>query len=153
MAKENASHYPPVNFYFKVIFQGAGIKGETSFQEVTGLNANLGVEEVKEGGVLGYTHKLPTTVSYTNLQLKRGLIPNSGVQKWIEAAINDFQFTPITVSIQLLNEDDKPLMTWVANNCWPVKWEISRFNSQNQELLIESLEIAYNSLEVKSGMQ
>lgn len=151
MAKGKTPYYPPVNFFFRVIFHGAGIKGETSFQEVSGLNVSIGTEEVKEGGLLGYTHKLPTNVNYTNLQLKRGLVPNSGVQKWIEAAVNEFKFTPITVSIQLLNEKDQPIMTWVADNAWPVKWEISRFNSQSNEVVLETLEIAYNSLKVVAG--
>ena len=42
-----ASYYPPVGFHFKVEFTLAGMQEtDTRFQEVSGLTAELGIEEV-----------------------------------------------------------------------------------------------------------
>jgi phage tail-like protein len=152
-----ADYFPPASFYFKVFFkiEGARINSETSFQEVSGLTVDSSPEEVPEGGLLQYSHKLPTTPKYSNLVLKRGLLTDSKVRTWIEDGINKFKFSPAIVTIALLNQfagekaNAQTLMTWTVYNAWPVKWEVSNFNSQGNELVIESIELAYNYFEAK----
>ncbi len=143
--------YPPVGFYFKVSFQGGGISSETSFKEVSGLNVEMTPEEVKEGGLLQFKHKLPSTPKYTNVVLKRGLVTDSNLRTWMDKAINEFTFTPIMVTVALLNEKGSPLMSWVLHNVWPVKWEVSNFDSMNNDLVLETLELAYDYFETKTS--
>lgn len=145
-----SNNYPPVGFYFKVMFQATDLKSETSFKEVSGLNVNIAPEEIKEGGNLQFVHRLPTTPKYSNLVLKRGLVKDSGLRKWIEKGINEFTFTPAIVTIELMDEKGKPLMSWVCTNAWPVKWEVSNFNSMDNELVIESIELAFDAFTVKT---
>ena len=54
---------PPV-FHFKVEFQLGEPRSDNRFQEVTGLAAEVAVEEVREGGLNEYAHKLPTGAKY-----------------------------------------------------------------------------------------
>ncbi|MEM8906603.1 MAG: phage tail protein [Bacteroidota bacterium] len=145
------TNYPPVGFYFKVSFQGGGINSETSFQEVSGLSVDNAPEEVTEGGVLQFRHRLPTTPKYSNLVLKRGLLTDSNLRQWIEKGINEFSFTPILVTVDLLNAEANPLMSWVLHNAWPVKWEVSSFDSMSNSLTVETFELAYDYFEAKTS--
>ena len=142
--------YPPVSFFFKVNFQGAGITAEHSFKEVTGLSVEITTEEIAEGGELRFKHRLPATPRYNNLVLKRGLLLDSKLRKWIEKALNSFEFTPILITIDLLNQEGKPSMSWNVFNAWPVKWELSQLDSMANNASIETLEIAFDYFEIKT---
>ncbi len=54
------SYYPPVGFHFRVEFESISSESDdTRFQEVSGLNAELGVEELVEGGENRFSHRFP----------------------------------------------------------------------------------------------
>lgn len=142
--------YPLVGFYFKVTFSGKGIQAKTSYQEVTGLSVEMSTEDVVEGGELRFVHKLPTTPKYNNLVLKRGLLANSNLRKWIEKGINEFTFEPLLVNVALLDQEGNPKMSWVIHNARPVKWEVSGIDSTSNAVAIESLELAYDFFETKT---
>lgn len=151
-------YYPPTSFYFKVSLnnlKGQGKNGETSFKEVSGLGVSNSTETISEGGLLEYQHKLPTNYSYTNVVLKRGLLLDSALQKWVEDAVKKFEFTPLTVQIELLKPGDKPssnppaIKTWTLHNAWPVKWELSNLDSLQNDVLIETMELAFSYMETK----
>jgi T4-like virus tail tube protein gp19. len=46
----------------------------------------------------------------------------------------------------LLDAGHFPLNNWSVLNAYPVKWDISALNSQKNELVIETLEMAYTNL-------
>ncbi len=152
-----AEYYPPTSFFFRVLFKdlkGVGKDGEASFKEISGLGVNNSVETVSEGGLLEYQHKLPSTYSYTNIVLKRGLVLDSALKKWVEEGLKKFEFTPLTVMIELLEpgaegREPKVVMSWTIHNTWPVKWELSNFNAQQNEIAIETLELAFSYMETK----
>ncbi len=137
--------YPPVGFHFKVEFRLDGVvDGDSRFQEVSGLTSELGIEEVNEGGENRFSHRLPTRAKYGNLVLKRGLLKDSRLIKWFRDAVEDFEFEPADVLVTLLNEEHKPLMGWNFVNAWPVKWVVSDFKAQENALVVETIELAYN---------
>ena len=87
-----AVYYPPVGFHFRVEFILDGtVESDTRFQEVSGLSAELGTEEVVEGGENRFSHRLPTRAKYSNLTLKRGLLTESGLIDWCRNAIENFE--------------------------------------------------------------
>lgn len=137
--------YPPVKFKFLVKFTGGDITEETEFLEVSGLTQEFGEETIEEGGVLGMVHKVPTGIKYPqDLTLKRGILTSSKLREWLEKATREFKFTPITVSVSLLNADNESLMTWTVNNAWPKKWEVESFNAQENALAMESIVLGYS---------
>jgi phage tail-like protein len=143
--------YPPVSFYFKLSFTGLMGLFETSFKEISGISMEMGVEEIAEGGVNGYKHRVPTTAKFSNLVLKRGLIPmGSELDLWCSSIINggleEFIETKI-ITVFLLDASGLPVRSWVFHNAWPVKWSISDFNSMNNEIVIETLEFTYNNFQ------
>lgn len=145
--------YPPVSFYFSLSFQGVTGTADASFKEVSGLSMEMGIEEIAEGGINGYKHRVPTTVKYSNLVLKRGFVPkDSSVATWcMDTLTGGLEETIETknIVVKLLDENGNPLKSWSFSNAWPVKWSISDFNSMNNEIAIETLEFAYSSFELK----
>ena len=144
--KEQAGgYYPPVGFHFKVEFTGvSGADNDTRWQEVSGLNVELGIEEFKEGGENRFPHKFPNPAKYTNLVLKRGMLSNSQLIQWFKDAVESFQFKPANITVKLLDENHKPLVTWNIVKAYPIKWTTSDFKAMENSLVVESVELAYN---------
>jgi phage tail-like protein len=135
----------PNGFHFSVkIAVDNEITDDSRFQEVGGLSVELGVEELIEGGENRFSHRLPGPAKYGNLVLKRGMLLGSEVIKWVKNAIYNFQFQPKDVQVALLNDNHQHLSTWNFVNAYPVKWVVSDFKAQENSLVIETLELAYN---------
>ena len=137
-------YYPPVAFHFRVEIGIPGLpENDTRFQEVSGLTRELGVEQVTEGGENRFEHRLPSRGKFGNLVLKRGMLTDSGVTTWIVDAVENFVFTPADVLVSLLNENHEPLAAWSFSGAWPVKWQISGLKSTDNNVVVETLELAY----------
>lgn len=142
--------YQAVNFHFSVRFDlGYETEADMRFQSVTGMDASVDTETVREGGENRFEHVVPTRRKYGPLILKRGLLTDehSGLTAWLQRAFDDGYFDVIpTVHISLLDEEHYPLMYWVVNNVWPRSWKLGELNAERGEVLIETLELNYNRL-------
>lgn len=141
-----AGYYPPVGFHFQVSFELPGFTGggnDARFQEVSGISAEMGIEEIKEGGENRFHHRIPVRAKYANLVLKRGMLTDSKLISWFQDAIEGFIFKPTTVTVSLLNEQHVPLSTWTFVDAWPVKWSISNFNAGENQVVADTIELAY----------
>jgi phage tail-like protein len=142
---------PPTSFYFSVRFLGIGTEDDQCFQEVSGLKVELEVEEVKEGGENRFVHKLPKRTKYPNLVLKRGMLLDTALVKWMEDCFNNYFVaignmslkTTVDIVISLLNDAGTPIATWNVVGAIPVKWEYSGFKGQQNELVFENIELSY----------
>lgn len=161
-----ARTYPPVSFFFEVIFQGQSPDGtaldkelvETRFQSVTGLSVDLQTEALKEGGENRFEHILPVRTKYSALVLKRGIVKDSKLIQWCNDALLNFNIQPMDVLVHLLNVDRPdpnqppgdvtPLMSWKVINAWPKKWSLSDFNAEQSAIAIETLELNYSYFEL-----
>jgi phage tail-like protein len=144
-----AEYNPPVGFHFKVEFTGLDSKkNDHQFQSVSGLSIDLETEEIAEGGENRFKHKIPVKTKFPNLVLKRGMLLDSVVIDWCRDALEDFIFDPVDITVSLLVKDgkdtSKPLQTWNVVRAYPVKWNISDFNAEDNKLVIETLEFSYN---------
>ncbi|MBD1363179.1 phage tail protein [Mucilaginibacter sp. ZT4R22] len=142
-------YYPPVGFHFKVDFVGIGNDNDSRFQTVSGLNVEYDTEAYKEGGENRFEHKLPLRSKYPDLSLKRGMLTDSKVIRWVLDALQNRTFKPVQINVMLLNEEHQPLKTWNIFNAWPKKWAVSDFNAQENSVVIETLDISYNYFTVK----
>lgn len=138
-----AAYYPPAGFHFSVKFFGLGKDNDSQFQEVSGLTAEVSVEELIVGGENKFTYRLPTRSKYNNLVLKRGMLKDSDLVEWFRKAIEDFDFKPVNLTVNLLDENHQPLSTWDFVAAYPVKWVISDFKAMENGLVVETIELAY----------
>jgi len=142
-----AFFYPPVGFHFFVRFEGLLLKypgiPDIGFQSVSGINAEIGIEEYHAGGENRFQHKLPNPVTYPNLVLKRGLLIGSQLMQWFKDSVENYAFQANDITVILLNSDHIPIQAWNFIKAWPVKWDISEFNAEQSTVVIETVEFAY----------
>jgi len=138
-----ALYYPPVGFHFKVEFLGLSVDADTRFTDVSGLSAEMGTEEVAEGGENRFVQKYPTRTKYPELVLKRGLLTHSDVYVWINQCLAEYRIEPTSVDIKLLNEAHEPLMTWHVVGAYPTRWSVGDLNAASNSIVVESLQLAY----------
>lgn len=142
-----ASDYP-VGFYFKLSFNG----DDAAFQEVSGISKELHLEEVTGGGENRFKYRLPTLTSSQNLVLKRALITKgSKLANWCTSCLDDGLSSAIEthdVNVTLLDSEGNTSIMWTFHNAYPVKYSISDFKSQENSLVIESIELAYTYFDI-----
>jgi phage tail-like protein len=138
--------FPLPKFYFSVQL---GDDNSVSFQEVSGLSAEVQPIEYRHGNSpIFYPIKMPGLGRVSNVTLKKGIFVND--QKFWDW-FNEIKLNTIerrTVVINLLDEDGNPKMTWTLNNAWPTKLTGTDMKSEGNEVAVESLEIAYETLVV-----
>lgn len=150
-----SQEFPQASFHFRVEVGGA----QLSFQEVSGLEAEMEIEEITEGGENHFKHRLPKAVKYNNLVLKRGYLTKDDNKNelidWFKESIQDAFEGGITakpILVHLLDEKGKEVLSWSIANAYPVKWNMSNLNAQNSEVAIETVEFAYQSLEIDASI-
>jgi phage tail-like protein len=139
--------YPHVGYHFLVTFEyfPQSLK-DISFQEVSGLTANVQTEDFREGGENRFIHHLPTRTSFPDLTLKRGLFLDAqllGISDWFRKAVEDFKFEPVNLIVSLLNEQHLPLFNWYVVGAIPKKLEISGFNATSSQAVVETMVLDY----------
>lgn len=147
---QGLDNYPPVAFYFKVAFLGLKPKdSDTSFQDVSGIGSEMKTEDYAEGGENRFVHRLPKSVEYKKLVLKRGMATkNSELVKWCSTVLEggfSKPIKPMSVQVSLMNGAGKIIRSWQFNNAYPVKWEADGFNSTKNDVAIETIELSYNN--------
>lgn len=135
----------PVSFSFLVTVTGVSGMYEGSFQEVTGISVKLNSEEVKEGGENRFVRRLPLPPKYENLVLKRGMILSSGLITWARDAVENFNFSTKSVVVSLLDETGLPVASWSFANAYPVGLKITELKAQDNTIVCESIELAYEN--------
>ncbi len=142
------SRYQHVGFHFAVSINGAdGESIDARFQSVSGLDASIETENIKEGGENRFEHKLPVRRSYSDLVLKRGQLSTkdaSNLTRWCKLALESQWVAPLNIDVLLLDENHKPLMKWEIIHAWPKKWKFGELNAERSEVLVETIEFNYN---------
>lgn len=134
----------PVGFYFSVSFNGGN---EMAFQQVSGLTKEQTIEEVAGGGENRFKYRLPAVSISKNLVLKRAVVPKGDeLTTWCRETIDGGLAKPIqtkTVSVNLLNNEGQVSMKWNFYKAYPIKYAISDLKSQESEILMDTIELAY----------
>lgn len=144
---------PPVEFYFQVQFHLGSQRFTASFQEVSGLEQELKLQELSQAGDDGVKIRLPKEVVHGNITLKRALEPltediSNWVNKCFNYATNGF-ISPCNMVISLMDSGGKSVACWSCNHAFPIKWNLGTLDAQRSGLAIETMTITYNRLERK----
>lgn len=153
---------PPLGFHFVVRFENLRpATADFKFQSVSGLSMEMLTESHKEGGNNQYDLELPMKSQYADLILKRGLWirgederleDTSGtLQAWCHRTIQSLIVRPSNVRISLYNPKRDPIMSWWIKGAWPKKWNVSDFNAEENQIVIETIELHYDYFIVRSG--
>jgi phage tail-like protein len=140
----------PLSSRFAVVFFALGVVPnpiDLRFQRVSGLSASISTVTVREGGQQLYTHRLPDMVSYGNLVLERGFMVGSPLNIEFNVVFSLMKFAPSNVMITLLNEDAVPIAGWMFVQAFPVRWATADLDASRDEVLIDTLELAYTRMQ------
>jgi phage tail-like protein len=140
--------WPIPKFHFKVNMGDTDI----GFQEVTGLEMETEFIEYRPGDDNTYVmQKIPGLKKHGTITLKKGVYAGDlSFWEWFK----DVQTNPERreeVQIQLLDEEDSPVVVWTINNAFPVKVSGPDLKSDANEIAIESIELAHEGFEVEEG--
>jgi phage tail-like protein len=119
-----------------------------SFTEASGLDSTIDVTEYREGGDNETMRKLPAKTKYSNITLKYGSTDDHELYDWHRQWIKgDPAAKRKNGSIVLLDRTGQERVRWNFVNAWPVKWTGPSFNAKNNDVSIETLELAHEGLE------
>lgn len=141
--------WPVMGFYFWVEIGDAKAK----FQEVSGLEVQVETEEIKEGGRLDYTIRIPSRTKYGTLTLKRGVMASgSDLADWV----TEVAFFPRSagsldkrnIRIGLMDENKNDVATWDVYDAYPTKYSVASLNATENAIAFETIEFAYREFSI-----
>lgn len=140
--------YPIPVFHFTVDWGGTNV----GFSEVTGLTQEIQVIEYRDGKSPDYnTVKMPGLRKVTNIVMKRGISKgDNDFFKWLNTVkLNTIERRDLTIN--LLNENHEPVVTWKVLQAWPVKVEGPGLKATGNEVAIESIELAHEGITLENS--
>jgi phage tail-like protein len=114
------------------------------FTEVSGLSGELETLSYNEGGRNDRVHRLPTRIKHPNLVLKRGVTALDALQKWFDANKTMPEIT--NISLIMYDHALEPVRRWKFDNAFPVKWTGPQFNTGQNQVATEAIEIAHHGI-------
>jgi phage tail-like protein len=134
---------PFLSFNFSVEIDGVIVCG---FSDVSGLQAEIEVQEYREGGVNEYIHKRSGPARYpSNLILKRGVANSTELWTWYCNVLQGITQRK-SLAVVLMDSAGSEQRRWTFQNAYPVKWVGPEFKAQSSEVAIETLELAHEGL-------
>ncbi len=138
---------PYRNFNFLV---DLGTGEPVPFEEVLLPEASVAVVEYREGGSKdNAARKLPGRPRFGNAILRRGFVGDLALYAWWNEIRNggqDFRM----VRIELQSEDRSAVVAaWLLRRAWPVRIAYGALRGLGQEVLVETLELACDSVELE----
>jgi phage tail-like protein len=141
-------HDPYPSFNFSVEISGLIV---ASFSEASGLQAEIEVQEYREGGVNGYVHKRLGPAKYpSNLILKKGITDSTELWSWYCQVLQG-QIQRKSLDVVLMDASGSEQRRWTFQRAYPVKWAGPDLKAQSSEMAIESMELAHEGLLFANG--
>jgi phage tail-like protein len=115
------------------------------FSECTGLEMSLEVKDYEEGGNNGTVLKFPTRVKWATITLKRGIGAGNALWDWHYGFVEGRGKRRDGV-IVLLSDLKVPNNVWYFRRGLPIKYTAPALNASQNNVAIESIEIAHEGI-------
>lgn len=132
--------------------------GDGGFQECSGLDLEMDVQEINEGGRNDGVIQRTGRAKYSPIILKRGMFfddegaVNRDIWSWLQDTVAGVR--PVKRYdgvIEVLNVGDEVAATWVFERGLPSKVSGPMLNAKTGEVAIEELTIAHQGLKLVTG--
>ena len=133
---------PYMSFRFAIEIDGL-IKG---FAEASGLQSEKQTEDLREGGLNDYVHKILKNATYQNITLKRGLTNGDDLWRWHRDVING-KIERKNISIVLLDNEGNEAWRWNFVNALPTKWTGPYLKADGNAIAFETLEFIHHGFD------
>jgi phage tail-like protein len=145
MAGSGERDDPFTSFNFIVDIQGV----RAGFSEITGLTTETDVIEYREGNEDITVRVLPGKRKYPRIVFKRGFTKSKELWE-LRKSVIEGKTKRFSGTITMLDEARQPALVWRFFEAFVSKWESAGFNAKNNDIAIESMEIAHEGLELES---
>ena len=153
MVKKYKRPDDPLTSFRFVVKESKTDKDLAGFSNISGLEITIETEKFQEGGS-NEVYSLPKGVGYSNLILKKGLASTElwdWYKKTLDAVVygKPIPYKDLTV---IIYESDFQTYKWKLEflNAFPVKWSGSELNAKDNNIIIETIEIAHRGM-IKHG--
>lgn len=93
-------------------------------------------------------HAAPPADPASLLVLRRGATGRLDLYEWWDAARREKKPPTRTVTVQLLGDDQRPVMTWRFLGAYPVTLAYSPLNAMSTSVLMEQIALAFERVEM-----
>ena len=132
----NSRRYDPYRkFKFRLKINGKPIGG---VNEVSSLAVSV---------VRNSKRKVPGLQKFPNITMKRGTFKVTKFYKWMAVLPGAKKF-PVDIVIEQFDEKHKLVAAYQLTNAWPCKIEGPELKAGGNEVLIESLELTHEGVEL-----
>lgn len=141
--------HPFTNFNFAVeINRGESAQPlvNAAFAECDGLEMNLEVKTIREGGANDRQIRLNGAVAYGQLTLKRGMTANFDLWQWFSDSVADPRLRASAEVVLLAQDGRTERVRFVLSRCVPVKIKAPALNGRDGQVAVEELQVAYETL-------
>jgi len=137
---------PYLNFRFLVEIEGIT---QGSFSEAWLTETTVEVVEYREGNESNpaSARKLPGRTTYGNLILKWGITTNTELYDWFRD-VTEGDISRAGMSVILLDEEMVERVRWNFAEAWPVRYDAPEFVALGNDVAIETLEIAFEEMDL-----
>jgi phage tail-like protein len=140
---QRADPYAAFNFVIEI----DGIGDVAGFSECSGLVSQADPIEYREGNRENTVIKLPGLKKFNNIMLKRGFTQNNELWNWHKTTL-DGMTVRRSGAIVLRDEAGNAALRWTFREGWVTKYEGPSLNAKNNEVAINSIEIAHEGVYV-----
>jgi phage tail-like protein len=132
---------PALAIRFRVVIDNKDDLG--GFSSCSGLGCSVETVKQFEGGNNDFAWQLPTSITYSNITLTRPVCRDSAK---LTAWIARFAATVArcTASIEALDTEGKPVVTWQLQGVIPVKWTGPNLDQEGSKVATETIELAHH---------
>jgi phage tail-like protein len=123
-----------------------GIEGY--FTDASGFGYEMEIVEKTEASATGdtRTRKRPGTAKYGDITLKRTLTPDKQFWDWAKKIRDGNLEYRTNGALAIYDMSGAELSRWTFTNVWPSKWSASDLDVGSDDLMIEEITLAVESL-------
>lgn len=120
-----------------------------AFTEFVMPSLQVETEEIKEGGLNAYSHKLPVRVNVGSATLRHGITKDLRLLNWyLQVLRGDIKNARRQVTVTMYDEGHLPMLTWGFHEAYPIKWGGPTLKADNTGVAIEEIEFVHHGFEV-----
>jgi len=145
-----AAVYPFTAFNFAVeINRGeeGGPLVNAAFSDCDGLEMNLEVKTIREGGANDRQIRLNGMVAYGQLTLKRGMTESFDLWQWFKDSVADPRLRASAEVVMFAADGATERARFQLSRCVPVKLKAPALSARDGQIAIEELQVAYETLQ------
>ena len=137
---------PYLNFNFLVELDGDRVAG---FREVELPEGRIDVVAYRDGSdKTSNARLLPGRVEFGPLVLRRGFTGDTTLYDWWHS-VSQGSLDRRDVDVTLLDETGQPVARWHLRRAWPTKYASSDLNALGNDVVIETLELTHEGIELR----